>query len=139
VVSGVVGVGIRKVLVLGPACVGAALLAGCAKSGTTSPVTTRTVIVAPSIGTATSKPGFSSTSTRPMAKVFDAIAVQDSVKKILTEDYKIARIKVVTCPAKQEVKEGSTFECAVTVGNDIKKVAITVTSGAGDYQVGTLG
>lgn len=131
--------GIRTVLVFGLACVGAALLAGCTKAGSTSPATTRTVTVAPSIGTSTSKPGFSAASTSPMAKVFDAIAVQDSVKKILTEDYKIARIKDVTCPAKQEVKEGSTFECVVTVGNDIKKVAITVTSRTGDYQVGTLG
>jgi hypothetical protein len=45
----------------------------------------------------------------------------------------------VTCPAKQEVKVGSAFDCAVAVGNDVKKVAITVTSGEGDYTVGTLG
>jgi hypothetical protein len=135
----VFGVGRRTVLVIGLACVGAALLAGCTKADTTSPATTRTVTVTPSIGTATSEPSFSAASTSPRAKVFDEIAVQDSVRKILTEDYKIAGIKDVTCPAKQEVKVGSAFDCAVAVGNDVKKVAITVTSGEGDYTVGTLG
>ena len=131
--------GRRTVLVIGLACVGAALLAGCTKADTTSLATTRTVTVTPSVGTATSEPSLSAASTSPRAKVFDEIAVQDSVRKILTEDYKIAGIKDVTCPAKQEVKEGSTFDCAVAVGNDVKKVAITVTSGEGDYTVGTLG
>jgi hypothetical protein len=65
------------------------------------------------------------------------VAVQVSVTKILTDTYKIEGIKTVSCPAKQEVKQGSTFDCAVALGDVVKKVTLTITSDGGDYEVGT--
>lgn len=128
----------RTVLVVGPACL--VLLAGCGASGGTTTPATQTVTVTPDIGSATGEiPSESLASSTPQAKVFDEAAVQDSVKRILTDDYKVEGIKDVTCPPKQEVKEGGTFDCAVSVGDSVKKVTITVTSAEGAYKVGAPG
>jgi hypothetical protein len=132
------GLGVRAVLlVVGPVCL--ALLAGCGSSGGSTPPEIRTVTVTtPDIGSAADAPSESpTTSTTPQEKVFDQAAVQDTVKRILTEDYKVDGVKDVTCPAKQEVKDASTFDCAVSVGDAVKKVTITVTGTDGAYRVGS--
>jgi hypothetical protein len=127
------GLRVRTVLVVGPACL--VLLAACG-SGTTTAPSTQTVTVTPEIGGAASDaPGETAPSATPQGKVFDTAAVQDSVKKIVTDDYRVAGVKDVTCPAKQEVKEGNTFDCAVSVGDAVKKVTVTVTDADGGYKV----
>jgi len=137
--AGVFGVGMRTVAA-GLGCLGVALLAGCG-SDAGSPVvpeTTQTVTYTQSSPGRPGESAASPTSTGPRAKIFDQAAVQDSVKRILTTDYKVEGITTVTCPAKQEVKEGSTFDCAVALADVVKKVTITVTSDEGDYEVGSL-
>lgn len=79
-------------------------------------------------------PGFLNT------KVFDQNALQgkDGVQKILVNDYKVENIESVTCPADQEVKSGTKFQCTVKIGGDDAKeltVNITVTNDDGEYQV----
>ncbi|SHF05772.1 DUF4333 domain-containing protein [Streptoalloteichus hindustanus] len=69
-------------------------------------------------------------------KVFDTAAVQDGVKKILTSEYKLAKVDGVTCPSDQRVKAGETFDCQVKVDGKSKKVTITVKSDNGEYEVG---
>jgi hypothetical protein len=138
-VAGVFGLGMRTV-VAGLGCLCAALLSGCGNDAGSPvvPATTQTVTITPASPTRPTESGPSTTSTGVRAKIFDQAAVQDSVTRILTEDYKVEGIKTVTCPANQEVKEGSTFDCAVALADVVKKVTLTVTSDEGDYQVGAL-
>jgi hypothetical protein len=128
-----------RTVVAGLGCLCAAVLAGCG-SDADSPVVppaTETVTVTPVSPSGPSESALSSTSTAPRAKIFDQAAVQGSVNRILTDDYKVEGIKAVTCPVKQEVKAGSTFDCAIAIADVVKKVTITVTSDEGDYEVGT--
>jgi hypothetical protein len=71
-----------------------------------------------------------------VTKVFDNQAVQTGVTKILTQNYKIAGVTGVTCPAQQEVKDGVTFECTANVAGKPVSVPITVKGTGGNYEVG---
>lgn len=71
-----------------------------------------------------------------VTRVFDSAAMQKSVRAILTEEYLVEDLRGVTCPSGKRVEVGSSFDCTVQIGDDQKTVAITVTSGKGDYQVG---
>ncbi|KOX27997.1 hypothetical protein ADK67_13010 [Saccharothrix sp. NRRL B-16348] len=75
-------------------------------------------------------PGFFNT------KVFDQAAVQSGVVGVLKDDYKISDVESATCPAEQEVKPNTTFECTVKVGGKDKTVKITVKTEDGEYEVG---
>ncbi|MDT7726045.1 MAG: hypothetical protein QOI21_2621 [Actinomycetota bacterium] len=128
-----------RTVVIGLGCLCAALLSGCGGSGNPAvPPATQTVTVTPP-SPSEPAPTYTGTSTSTRAKVFDQTAVQESVKKILTDSYKVEGIKTVSCPADQEVKVGGTFDCAVALGDVVKKVTLTITSDTGDYEVGTLG
>lgn len=74
-------------------------------------------------------------------KVFDEAALEgdDGVKKILVENYNVdaEEIGAIDCPAEQEVKQGNTFECTVTIGDEENTVKITVKDDDGQYEVGT--
>jgi Domain of unknown function (DUF4333) len=61
---------------------------------------------------------------------------QDGIKAVLVNDYKLADIESVDCPADQEVRKGNTFDCAVMAGGKDLTVEITITSDDGVYQVG---
>lgn len=67
---------------------------------------------------------------------FDNVAVQDGVKKILTEDYKIENVGAVSCPAGQEVSTGGTFTCTANIDGQDRQVTITIKSDDGEYEVG---
>ena len=75
------------------------------------------------------------------AKVFDEFALEgdDGVKKVLVENYNEpkADISKVDCPADQEVKQGNTFECKVTIRDQEQTVKITVVNNDGQYEVST--
>jgi hypothetical protein len=75
------------------------------------------------------KPGFFVT------KVFDQSAQQDAVKNILTTTFATPGVESVSCPAKQEVKAGTTFQCTAKISGQDRQVTITVTDSAGNYQV----
>ncbi|MBP2472688.1 hypothetical protein JOF53_001560 [Crossiella equi] len=70
-----------------------------------------------------------------LKKVFDEAAVQDGVKKILTERYNVQKIEGVTCPGGQAVTQGSTFECKVKIDGKEKAVTITVKNADAVYEV----
>ncbi|HEY7595506.1 MAG TPA: DUF4333 domain-containing protein [Actinophytocola sp.] len=74
-------------------------------------------------------------------KVFDENALEgdNGVKKILVENYNepAEDISKVDCPADQEVKQGNTFECKVTIRDEVQTVKITVVNNDGQYEVST--
>ncbi|HEV7652996.1 MAG TPA: DUF4333 domain-containing protein [Actinophytocola sp.] len=74
-------------------------------------------------------------------KVFDEAALEgdNGVKKILVENYNEPAddISKVDCPADQEVKQGATFECTVTISDEQQTVKITVVNDDGQYEVST--
>ncbi|TNC25450.1 DUF4333 domain-containing protein [Amycolatopsis alkalitolerans] len=69
-----------------------------------------------------------------VTKVLDQTAVQDGVKQTLST-YGVTADSV-SCPAKQEVKAGTTFTCTATVNGKQQQVTVTVLDTAGNYQVG---
>jgi len=68
-------------------------------------------------------------------KVFDQAAVQEGVKKILTEKYEEQNVDGVSCPADQEVKKDAKFTCEVKVDGKNMTVTITPRDDAGEYEV----
>lgn len=73
-------------------------------------------------------PGFLNT------KVLDTSSVQNGVKSVLQNDYKLS-VGTVTCPASPEVKVGNTFTCQATVNGQQKQVQVTVKTSDGQYEV----
>lgn len=67
--------------------------------------------------------------------VFDQAAVQDGVRSVLTDQYRVADVGTVTCPADQEVSSGATFSCTASIGGEDTTIAITVTDDNGTYTV----
>ncbi|UJW30700.1 DUF4333 domain-containing protein [Saccharothrix sp. AJ9571] len=71
-------------------------------------------------------------------KVFDNVAMQDAVRKVLTENYQVQGVEGVTCPESKEVKNGTGFDCEAKIGGATKMVPIKVVNEAdGTYEVGT--
>lgn len=74
-------------------------------------------------------------------KVFDEAALEgaDGVQKILVENYNVPTedIGEIDCPADREVKQGETFTCTVTIGDEKNNVKITVVNDDGQYEVAT--
>ncbi|WP_454196548.1 DUF4333 domain-containing protein [Nocardia sp. Marseille-Q1738] len=66
----------------------------------------------------------------------DQAAVQDGVKKVLSDSYGIQDVSDVSCPSGQEVKVDATFVCDVKVSGEAKKVSIKITKDDGTYEVG---
>ncbi|WP_433655434.1 DUF4333 domain-containing protein [Nocardia sp. CA-128927] len=66
----------------------------------------------------------------------DQSAVQDGVKKVLTDSYGIQDVSDVSCPSGQEVKVDATFDCSLKVSGEGKKVTIKITKDDGTYEVG---
>jgi hypothetical protein len=67
-------------------------------------------------------------------KVLDSSAVQDGVKGILQNDYKL-NVSSVSCPADEAVTKGNSFTCTATIDGQQKSVQITVQDDAGHYEV----
>jgi hypothetical protein len=68
------------------------------------------------------------------SKVLDASSVQDGVKRVLQNDYKIS-VSTVTCPSNMDVKVGNSYTCQATVSGQSKSVQITIKSADGLYEV----
>jgi hypothetical protein len=69
-----------------------------------------------------------------MSKVLDTTSVQNGVKQILQDDYKI-NVNAVTCPNNMDVQVGNTYSCQVTIGGQPKSVQITIKTTDGQYEV----
>ncbi|WP_327118271.1 DUF4333 domain-containing protein [Nocardia sp. NBC_01730] len=66
----------------------------------------------------------------------DQAAVQDGVKKVLSDSYGIQDVSDVSCPSGEEVKVDATFQCDLKVSGEAKKVTIKITKEDGTYEVG---
>lgn len=91
------------------------------------------VVVAAVCVTGFWKPGFF------VSTVLDQNALQNGVRTVLTGQPPNGygqSVSAVSCPEKQPVKAGTTFDCSVTVGGSQKKVTITVKDADGNYEVG---
>jgi hypothetical protein len=73
-------------------------------------------------------PGFFNT------KVLDTSSVENGVKNVLQNDYKI-NVSTVTCPSSPEVKVGNVFYCTATIDGAQKQVQVTVKTSDGQYEV----
>lgn len=85
-------------------------------------------------GPSTSVPATDGSTTR----VFDEAALEFGVAQILRDSYGIAATNV-TCPSQVVVLAGVRFVCTAVVAGNVESVAIRVTTGAGDYEVGRPG
>ncbi|MGW4486234.1 DUF4333 domain-containing protein [Amycolatopsis sp. NPDC004368] len=134
----------RAVTVLGLCGLGLLLTTSCSpRADPAASVTTVTVTPTPTTsagGTPNSADGPGSSGATPASatgpgRVFDAKAMDTGVAKILTDTYKIADVGDVSCPDRQGVTDGSTFQCVVDIAGVPKHVPITVTGTDGDYTV----
>ncbi|MEV4124448.1 DUF4333 domain-containing protein [Nocardia sp. NPDC049707] len=66
----------------------------------------------------------------------DQAAVQDGVKKVLSDSYGIQDVADVSCPSGQQVKVDATFACNLKVSGEQKKVTVKITKDDGTYEVG---
>jgi hypothetical protein len=68
-------------------------------------------------------------------QVFDQAAMQDGVKSVLTDQYKISGVGAVSCPDGAAVEPGTSFVCTAQIGSESKQITITVKTADGDYEV----
>jgi hypothetical protein len=68
------------------------------------------------------------------SKVLDQGQVQDGVKRILQDDYKVT-VSTVSCPSTMDVKVGNSYTCNVVVSGQTKQVQITIKTADGQYEV----
>jgi hypothetical protein len=66
----------------------------------------------------------------------DNSAVQDGVKKVLSDSYGIQDVADVSCPSGQKVQVDATFTCSLKVSGEQKKVTVKITKDDGTYEVG---
>jgi hypothetical protein len=66
--------------------------------------------------------------------VFDRDAVQEGVRRILSDDYG-RNVQAVTCPADQKVQPGATFICQASIDGARRDVTIMVKTDSGEYEV----
>ncbi|SDM20769.1 DUF4333 domain-containing protein [Allokutzneria albata] len=71
-----------------------------------------------------------------VSKVFDNTAMQNDVKKMLTERYGQTKTESVTCPSGQKVAVNASFECKAKIDGKDKVIPITVKTAEGRYEVG---
>lgn len=74
------------------------------------------------------KPGLLNTT------VFDQQSIEGDIQRVLQEGMGVS-VESVNCPADQEVKEGLTFTCGLTVNGQQQTVELKVTSDEGHYTV----
>ncbi|HEX5113839.1 MAG TPA: DUF4333 domain-containing protein [Pseudonocardiaceae bacterium] len=67
-------------------------------------------------------------------KVLDTASLENGVKTVLQNDYKI-NVSNVTCPSDPEVSVGKVYQCHVSVGGQQKEVDVTIKSTDGLYEV----
>lgn len=71
-----------------------------------------------------------------VTRVFDKVAVQQGVQRVLTESYGIPAVGSVTCGENIEVIVGASFDCEAIVDSETVSVPVRVTSNDGNYEVG---
>lgn len=122
---------------------GAGLLASACDSGgegsgqpTGAPATTSTPESTPDPTTLSRASAPGASRVTPVPRVFDARAMQASVERILTQSYRIEDVESVTCPPRQPVRAGWTFDCTAVIAGEPARVPITVRGEDDQYEVG---
>lgn len=69
-------------------------------------------------------------------RFFDVEKMNADVRRVVTEDYGLERVRDVSCPRNEPVEVGASFVCYIQVAGDERKVAITVENEKGRYRVG---
>ncbi|MFF1615803.1 DUF4333 domain-containing protein [Amycolatopsis sp. NPDC058278] len=68
--------------------------------------------------------------------VLDRQSLEDGVVKVLNENYGEPDVKDAQCPANEAARNGTTFDCTVTIGGQQKKVTVRVLNDRPEYEVG---
>ena len=68
--------------------------------------------------------------------VLDQQSLQDGVVKVLNENYGEPDVKNAQCPSGEAAVNGTTFDCAVKIGGQDKKVTVRVLNDRPEYEVG---
>ncbi|MGV9367024.1 DUF4333 domain-containing protein [Amycolatopsis sp. NPDC003731] len=68
--------------------------------------------------------------------VLEQQSLQDGVVKVLNENYGEPDVKDAQCPANEAARNGTTFDCTVTIGGQPKKVTVRVLNDRPEYEVG---
>ncbi|MEV6442139.1 DUF4333 domain-containing protein [Amycolatopsis sp. NPDC051716] len=68
--------------------------------------------------------------------VLEQQSLQDGVVKVLNENYGEPDVKNAQCPANEAARNGTTFDCTVTIGGQQKKVTVRVLNDRPEYEVG---
>lgn len=71
-----------------------------------------------------------------VTRVFDPVAVQTGVAKVLTDDYAAEGVADAHCPEGVQVTTGATFTCDATIDGDPVRIPVRVTDDRGGYEVG---
>lgn len=67
--------------------------------------------------------------------VFDQAAVQNGVRSVLINDYRLSNVRAVVCPAGQQVLPARDFVCVAQVDNSPAQVRVVIQDRAGHYRV----
>ena len=68
--------------------------------------------------------------------VLDQASVQNGVRDVLRNDYRVPNVSSVVCPADQEVVPGHSFRCVAMINNSRADVTVVIQDRHGAYQVG---
>ncbi|WP_028935879.1 DUF4333 domain-containing protein [Pseudonocardia spinosispora] len=69
-------------------------------------------------------------------KVLDQAALQNGVRTILQNDYRLTNVAEVVCPPNQKVLPGRAFECVARINNAPAQVRVLIQTKDGRYTVG---
>ncbi|WHT15755.1 DUF4333 domain-containing protein [Crossiella sp. CA-258035] len=82
------------------------------------------------------RPGAAPPVSSSAGPVFEVARVEDGVRKVLVDKYRVAGLASVRCPSGQPVVPSSSFACLVVVSGAAKQVRLTVRGADGSYEVG---
>ncbi|MGO1404525.1 MAG: DUF4333 domain-containing protein [Agrococcus casei] len=68
---------------------------------------------------------------------FDQAAVEAQVEQVLGEDYGLAEVSEVSCPAEVKPEQGTSFECTYVLNDSTQSVPVTVGSDDGQLLIGS--
>ncbi|GAA1193191.1 DUF4333 domain-containing protein [Prauserella alba] len=69
-------------------------------------------------------------------RFFDVERMNADVRRVVTEDYGLERVREVSCPRNEPVEVGASFTCYVELPGGERTVSITVETEKGRYRIG---
>lgn len=68
---------------------------------------------------------------------FEQAAVESEVGRVLADDYGLAEVSEVSCPAEVKAEQGTAFECTYVLNDAQQSVPVTVASEDGQLLIGS--